>query len=332
MRTRRLLALAAAAALPLAGGLGAVSSAPASAAVLPQVHVISNGAAGYSAAFGNAFDNMGANVITAPAGLDIGGVGIGGIGIQGCDPNTGFGLQVGETSDGSAFTVEYATGILQGAAADHCVGNPLLAGPHVLNANLTGIPVGDDVQVFWSFHNVRVWECKSVKHHRRCHRRWQGRAKFQAIDLTSGFEVYSANINTAPDWNLTEAGVGVEQDTTGLSACTPTAGIGVAVPTAPVSPTSGLTPTGYSLPPAGYGPASSGACTLVASFAEVFTDGHGLGLPGFGLAFAPETTQVVTTAGGLAVNAATVAPDYTLNPTAGPAPSALSVYAGETTT
>jgi hypothetical protein len=329
-------------------GLVALGAVPAGAAVIPQVHVVGNGEAGYSAAFGNSFANEGSTVITDPAALNIGGVGEGGIGQQMCDPNNGFGLQLGLTSNGSAFTVEYATGILPSANVYNCEGNGLLTGPVVLHLALTGIAVGDHVQLFTKFRNYRSsvwhkghWSSCTIggKNHvviRHCiwhpghfTHPWAGRATFQAFDLTSGFDVFTANVKTAADWNIDEAGFGIEQDTTGMSACTPVAGFGVAVPTAPVSPTSGITPTGYSLPAVGHNPASSGACNDVADFTQVFTDGFGLGLPGFGLAFAPATSQVVTTGGALAANAAIVAPNYTLAPGAGPASSSFSVYAGQ---
>src|SRR3974390_3164357 len=307
-RLFRLFALPGAAAM-LALGLATSAAPPAGAAVLPQVHGVGHGDAGYSSAFGNGFANAGSTVITDPAALNIGDVGRGGIGQQLCDPNTGFGLQLGLTATGgSSFSVEYATGILPGANTANCEGNGLLTGPVTLHPALTGIPVGDAVQLFTKFYNVHVRVCA----HHHCHRVWEGRAKFQAFDLTSGFDVFTAYVHTRADFNLDEARFGIQQDTTGMSACTPVAHLGVPVPLAPVSPTSGVTPTGYSLPPAGHNPASSGACNEVADFAQVFTDGLGLGLPGFGLAFAPATTQVVSTGGGLNANTAIVAPNYTL--------------------
>lgn len=286
-------------------GLGLLLPAAAGASVLPHVHVVGNGEAGYSAASGNGFRNTGATVITHAAAQNIGGVGQGGIGSQLCDPNNGFGLQIGLVSNGSTFTVEYANGTLPGANGHNCEGNGLLTAPALLHpTTLSGLAVGDPVQVFVSFRNVHVW--RWVNHHRR--HVWQGRAKFQAFD-TAGFDVFTAWVHTRADWNLDEAGAGIVQDTTGMSADTPLTAVGGPAPYDGIS-----------------GPTKTGAHNLVVDFSGVFVNGFGLGGPGFPFALS-NTTEVATTAGGLHSNPAIVAP----NGSGGTNPVTFSVWAGNPT-
>jgi hypothetical protein len=234
-------------------------------------------------------------------------VGTGGIGAQLCDPNTGFGLQIGEVSNGSTFSVEYATGVLKGANADNCVGNGVLANPHVLNKALTGLPQGDSVQVWihtWTYvkTNPGVGRGNTFK-----------AGVFEAFDVSSGFEIWTSPVQwKLPDANLSNAGVGVQQNTTGLSSCTPI----------PMSYTNNYV-------------GGSGACNDVADFSGVWawagSDHRHVPLIGSatarGLAHW-NAIQVVTTGGGLKGNIATVAPDDSLLPTTGTMQSSFSVYAG----
>jgi hypothetical protein len=125
------------------------------------------------------------------------------------------------------------------------------------------------------------------------------------MDVTSGFEVYSARVNTRYDFQLDSAGVGVQQDTTGMSAC----------------PNSTLH---YPAPGGG-----TGACNDVADFSGVFANGSG-GIFGSGYGLANwNAVQVITTGGGLKANAAIVAPDDSITPSSGTGESSLSVFAGE---
>ena len=306
--------------------LGA-ATLPASANVLTQYQAVSNGTAGYYAI--GSFHNLGAVIHTDVAGVNIGGVGKGGIGSQLCDPNTGFALQIGETSNGTTFSIQYAAGVLKGAAADNCVGDGVLPNPHILHSLLTGVPAGDNVQTYIQFRNVRV--TVGSRHHR--HRVWQGRALFQAFDTTSGFELYSKWVATQADWSLDSAGVGIQQDTTGMSACTPVFPYSPGAPlTGAVSPwTTGVvynsTGVAGSLTGSGGG---SGACNDVTDFSQVFANGVG-GIFGTGLGLTHwSAVQVITTGGGLKANAAIVAPNDTIKPDPSvPAESAFSVYAGQ---
>lgn len=308
MRIKPVLAAIAAAAV--IGGGAAVGLLPAGASLLPQYQVVKSGTAGYYA-IGSNFHNVGTVVKLDPAAVNIGGVGTGGIGTQLCDPNNGFGLQLGVVSNGSTFSVEYADGILAGANADNCVGNGVLANPHVLNANLTAVQPGDSVQLYTSWANYRTTIHVGRDH--RPERVERGRATFQAMDLTSGFEVYTATISGLPaDSALSSAGAGIQQDTTGMSACTPVVPFGASNYPTTVNYTGG-----------------SGACNDVADFSNVFANGHG-GMFGFGPGLATwNAVQVITTGGGLRPNAATVAPNDTLVPTVGFNESAFNVYAGE---
>ena len=304
-----------------AAALVALGTTAAGAAVLPHVHVVANGSAGYSTASGNNFRNVGATVTPDPAAQNIGGVGEGGIGVQLGDPNTGFGRQIGLVSNGSTFTVEWAKGILAGANVDNCVGNGVLASPAQLHpTTLSGLPVGDPIQLFIKFRNVRILVTRchfsALHHHLVCVTRhvWRGRAKFQAFD-TAGFEVYSATVRTRADFDLAEAGAGIQQDTTGMSADTP-----LTCPPLLLPPPCGPLYNGI------FGPAGSGAHNRVADFAGVFTNGTGLG--GTGVPFAVNnTTEVATTAGGLHSNPAIVAP----NSSGDGNPVSFSVWAGNPT-
>lgn len=281
-------------------GLALGTSGIANASLLPQYQVVKGGTAGYYGI--GSFENIGATVTPRAAAVNIGGVGTGGIGTQLCDPNNGFGLQLGLVSNGSTFTVEYAAGTLAGASADACVGNGVLANPHVIHQNLASVQVGDPVQLYTSFTNYRTTvKVKSGKHWVTKHV-WRGRATFEAFDWNS-VESYSATVSgLAADWSLSNAGAGVQQDTTGMSACTPV--------------TAHYT-------------GGSGACNDVADFSGVFVNGFG-GLFGGGPGLASHPAiQVITTGGGLKANAATVAPNDTLTPTSGLGESSFSVFAGE---
>lgn len=306
----------------LAGLAMAGTSGVASANILPQYQAVSDGTAGYYAI--GSFWSVGATVTTQPAAGNIGGVGKGGIGTQLCDPNNGFGLQLGEVSNGTTFSVEYATGILSGAAKDACVGNGVLPNPHILNPALTGLAQGDSVMLytrFWNSHDrVRRW----VHRHWVWTRAWQGHVLFQAFDATSGFDVFSKYLTTAADWHLDNAGTGVQQNTTGLSACTPVLAFDALAPvpapyTIPSPPKVTMVYKG-----------GSGACNDVADFAGVFANGSDIwnSFSAPGLAHW-NVIQAITTGGGLKGNAATVAPDDTLTPVSGTGDSMFSVFAGQ---
>lgn len=302
------------------GSAGIASAAP---SIVPSaVHTASEGTSGIEALHGNTMSNMGATIVTSPAALNIGGVGQGGIGEQLCDPNTGQGLQIGLTSNGSSFSVEYAIGTLAGAAKFVCEGDGVLANPHVLNANLTGIGVGDVVKVYESFRNVLRY--RWAKTH--WVRMWQGRATFQAYDQSTGSGPYTAYVRTAPIWNLDSAGAGVQQNTTLLSACTPVVPMGSFF--SPNQSTTG--DNEYNEAYTG----GSGACNLVAAFSNIFTDGNITGVLGTGpgLTVTGQWNEVVTTGGGLPGNAALVATNDTLSPDFQSfSPSSLDVFAGQVT-
>jgi hypothetical protein len=344
MFIRKARAAAAMAAVAGAAVLVAVGTAAASVNT-NAVQTVSNGSAGYSVTNGVQMRNAGVQIVTTPAALNIGHPSgtsnTGGAGEQLCDPNNGFGAQIGEISTGKAFDVEFAYGTLTGAAADNCVGDGLLTGAtHFGTSTLTGLAVGDQVDVFASFKNVKAevrhpghWT-SCVRHGKtikKCHwhrafftKEWQGRLKFQAQDETAGFEVYASPwIHTAADWNLTEAGFGVQQDTNGLSADTPvtcpdgTTSVPGGGPPGPITPA----PTGNACAPvsgaARYngltGPDGTGAHSALVSFNTAFVNGVGLALPPFTFSSPPILAygihEVTTTGNGLNANPATTAPN-----------------------
>lgn len=320
-RIFRWLAVLATAAMVAGTGAAAASAAP---VIVPKaVHVAKDGTAGIEALHGNSVRNIGATLTTSSPALNIGGVGTGGLGDQLCDPNTGFGLQLGLTSNGSSFTVEYAAGILPGAAQFVCEGNGVLQSPHVMNANLTGIAVGDEVKLFTSFRNYRLGH--------RHHHYWRGRATFQAFDSTTGAGPYTARVWTKADWDLSSAGAGVQQNTTLTSACTPVANPVFVPPilsSTPNGPDGSAYNTGFPL----FLPVGSGACNELADFYNVFTNGpFGIFGSGRGLTETGQWNEVYTSGGGLKANAAIVATNDTLYPAVpfSSSPSEFDVYAGQ---
>jgi hypothetical protein len=324
----RKIALAGATAVALTlGGAGI-----ASASLAPQYQVNAKGTAGYYDVAGLSVHDIGATITGNPAALNIGGVGTGGIGTQLCDPNNGFALQLGETSNGSTMSVEYQDGVLAGAAKDACVGNGVLPDPHILNANLTGLTVTDAIQTYIRYSTYKKTNGTKAQGKGKIF----GAATFQAFDATSGFELYSATVWKLPnDLFFTSAGAGVEQDTTGLSACTPISPYSDTAPEYAEGDTfTSATPVDYnSSGRAGSATGvsgGSGACNDVADFSDVFINGE-FGIFGFGpgLAAFGHTVEVITTGGGLYANAATVAANNTLQPTSGFSESSLSVYAGQ---
>jgi hypothetical protein len=322
MRKRKALGIGALGVVPLAAAAVAFVAMSAGAALVPPYQAVSDGTAGYYTQTGLTVHDVGAVISTNPAALNIGGVGTGGIGTQICDPNNGFGLQLGLVSNGKTFTVEYATGTLKGANADNCVGNGVLVSPHVLNANLTGLPVGDAVTVYTSY-SVYKKTNGTKKQGRGQH---FGAATFQATDA-NGFETYSATVWKLPvDNSLDMAGAGVQQDTTGMSACTPLYAFDGNLTPHNDHNTGPVLLSGTTVDYTG----GSGACNDVADFSSVFINGH-FGIFGFGpgLATFGQTHQVVTTGGGLKANAAVVAPNDTLTPGSGSGESVFSVYAGQ---
>jgi len=280
------------AAVPLAGITAALAMAGTALAITPPVHEVANGTAGYEALSGAAFRSVSTIMTTDPQFTNIGGVGSGGAGTQLCDPNSGFAAQEGETTNGTTATVEYKTGIIPGAAKNKCEGDGVLPGPSVLNANLTGLSIGDIVFLWTHFYNVRVHVHVKVGKHWVWVWRWQGRAVFQAYDLSTGEGPYTAFVHTQADWAMDSAGAGMQQDTTLTSVC------------APLVPEVGYPDGG-----------ESGACNAVASFADAQVNSPSIfALTGSPLGLAPGAVlqQVVTTVGGLAANPATVAPNNSL--------------------
>jgi hypothetical protein len=286
-------------------GTGAANASVHPKIVASQYQVVKDGTAGYYDVAGLSVHNIGASVTPQLAAENIGGVGQGGIGTQLCDPNNGWGMQEGLVSNGSTFSVDYAVGTLAGASADGCVGNGVLANPHVLNANLTGLMPGDTVQLYMSYGTYKKTNGTKAQGKGKTF----GAATFQAFDATTGFEVYTDIVWKLPvDGSLNSAGAGIQQDTTGLSANTP------------------LNCSYYDA--AGEG--CSGASNDVADFSGVFVNGsHGIFGGGHGLATFGDAVQVITTGGGLKINAATVAPNDSLTPTSGFGESDFSVYAGQ---
>jgi hypothetical protein len=343
------------AAVPLAALTAMAAAAAASAGVNANaVQVVGNGDAGYSVTHSEPFANAGATLTPTPLALNVGTLSgmtnTGGIGLQLCDPNNGFGGQVGEVSTGSAMNVEFAYGTLAGAASDNCVGNPLLTNHAELHhTTLSGIPVTDTVDVFASFRNVRVpvwhpghWAGKGRNRHwvpgHRTHK-WQGRFKFQAQDETSGFEIYSSPwIHTAADWNLNEAGFGVQQDTNGLSADTPAtcpngtaAGISEAAGFFnPPLPNACPVHAGLPLYNGTTGPDGTGAHAALVSFTGAFVNGDGLTLPPCCGAppfiFTSNIHEVATTGNGVHANPATTAPNNSFS--GGPYSFGFTDYVG----
>lgn len=319
---------AAAATLAAAGGMAVLTALPASAGINTHaVQVVDNGDAGYSVTHSEPFANAGATLTPTKLALNIGqlsgGKNTGGLGLQLCDPNNGFGAQIGEVSNGKTMNVDFAFGTLTGAAADNCVGDPLLTNFSELHPiGLSGIPATDTVDVFASFRNIHtnVTVCHIIKHHLVCihHKVWEGRLKFQAQDETGGFEIFSSPwIHTKADKNLNEAGFGVQQDTNGLSADTPVncpataAGGAVTGFTGPS--TSCSTITGNPLYDGNTGPGGTGAHAALVKFTDAFVNGDGLGLPPCcgqpPFIFTSTIHEVATTGNGIDANPATTAPD-----------------------
>jgi hypothetical protein len=310
------IAVAGIAATALAVGAAGIAEASPSS----SYQAVADGTAGYYNQTGISVHDIAAEITTNPASLNIGGVGQGGIGVQGCDPNNGFGFQEGLVSNGKTLSVDYATGTLRGANADNCVGNGVLDNPQTLNVNLTGLPVGDTVWVYASYSTYK--KTNGTKAQGRGNH--YGAVTFQATD-EDGFETYTDTVWKLPvDNNIDMAGAGVQQDTTGMSACSPVS----TVVTGPEHNTGGpafdlaTSDTDYLAP--------SGACNDVADFNDVFINGK-FGIFGFGPGLAAHglTHQVITTGGGLKVNTAIVAPNDTLTPTSGTGESSFSVYAGQ---
>jgi hypothetical protein len=218
------------------------------------------------------------------------------------------------------------------------VGNPLLSGPVALHATtLSGVAVNDHVQVLISFQNHKVtirhpgfwtscvipghwvpghpghWVKRHVKAQCHWHRHFftretRGEGKVQAFDTDSGTEVYSTGwLAMAADWNMDHAGVGIQQDTTGMSAGTITS------------------PPGYD---GTHGPTGTGAVNPVVNFSNVFANGTGLGGIGAPLS-SPffSAFQVATAAGANKANPAIVAP----NDSGLPGISSFTVSAGNPT-
>lgn len=313
MLSRKSLA-AVAAAISIAGAGSLAVAGSANAALSPTYQAVADGTSGYYQQTGLTVHDIGAIITPDAAALNIGGVGQGGAGVQGCDPNNGFGFQEGLVSNGTSFSVEYATGVLKGANADNCVGNGVLVDPHILNANLTGLPVGDSVTLYARYSTYKKTNGSKAQGKGQ----WFGAVTFQAADA-NGFETYTDTVwKLAVDGNVNMAGAGIQQDTTGMSACTPVLPYSGS-PTEPTDVTSDVTYTG-----------GSGACNDVADFSDVFVNGHfgifgyGPGLTAYGV-----THQVITTGGGLKANAAIVAPNDSLAPFSGTGESAFSVYAGQ---
>jgi hypothetical protein len=314
----RKIALAGAATVALAIGSAGIASASLS----TSYQAVADGTAGYYNQAGLTVHDIGAVITTQPAALNIGGVGTGGIGVQGCDPNNGWGFQEGVVSNGVTLSVDYQVGVLKGANADNCVGNGVLPDPLVLNHALTGLPVGDAVTLYASYGTYKKTNGTKAQGKGQIF----GAVTFQATDA-DGFETYTETVWKLPDdENIDMAGAGVEQDTTGMSACSP-----LSVSNYPTVDQNTGGP-GFILGSSGDTDyvAPSGACNDVADFSDVFINGK-FGIFGFGPGLADHgiAHQVITTGGGLKANTAIVAPNDTLDPTSGSGESEFSVYAGQ---
>jgi hypothetical protein len=288
------------AAAVLALGTGSAFAAPASHP--DAVHAQSNGTAGIESLHGNQIRNIAAQMVAQPAFENIGGLGQGGAGVQLCDPDNGFGLQVGLVSNGSTDTVDYALGTLTGAASRKCEGNGVLpvADAHTLG-ELSGIGIGDTVDVYAEFHNVFAHWTNSKGKHRSG---WRGRARFEAADITTGDLYTSPWYHTSADDGLVSGGAGLEQDTQLISANSPTT------------------------PEDGYISAAENPAIV---FCHVRTDTRGMleyG-SGEGLTVTDLWNDVYTSAGGLSANPALVATNDTLTPgTQSSTPSSFTVFVG----
>jgi hypothetical protein len=328
MYFRKIATLLAAGSAAAMLALGSTGAANASVAVPSPdgavLHYAGDGTSGVEALLGDSAYNIGATVVASPSFLNVGGVGTGGGGVQLCDPDNGFAVQLGLTSNGSTDSVQYAAGVLTGAAKYACEGNGVLPASQAKEfptGNLNGIANGDQVLLYASFHNVRVY----VGGRRHRHREWQGRADLTAFDATTGAGPYNAYIKTAADWNMDSAGAGVQQNTTLVSACTPAVASGTDF--VPDQSTTGNAE-------AGQDPGGSGACNLVMAFSNVFVNepGGNIFASGPGLTQTGFWNDVDTTGGGISSNVALASTNSTLDPAVkSTSASALDVFAGDPT-
>lgn len=315
----------------------ALTALPASAAVVPTVRLARNGTAGYYTP-SSGVSALGSTVMGTNAILNMGGVGFGGVGQQLCDPTTGLVGQEGLTTNGSTVSVEWKTGNFGFSLDGTCVGNGVLPFPNNFKSAgsvvLTGLSPTDPVQLYTNYRTLfvhNVW-C-SPWPNAECREQLipKGLFTFQAFDVNVG-DVFHAFKWVTP-WAHLEPGVGIQQDTTGMSACTPVTPKFAAVPLSFSEPAvDDPTPTGYSNLS---GPNGSGACVDVAEIWGVNVNGDGIfsdsgiGLADSGVAGLGPAIQVATTGGALRGNAAIVAPNNTLTPTGGSGDSSFDVFAGQ---
>lgn len=203
-------------------------------------HYGKSGVAGYEYTANHALNHLTLVINPDATFVNIGAVGVGGAGGQLCDPNNGYVAQEGVVATSATTeSVDYQAGVLGGCADFGVLQNPLQ-----VNAALSSIPLGDSVQVWMSHHNVTTttghkghWKYGREVGKGR-HRHWQRyrfphwikgnlhkvtatKILFQAQDVTSNGEVFSKTITAPAKEYFDSTGVGVQQDTTGMSACTP---------------------------------------------------------------------------------------------------------------
>ena len=315
-----------------AGASLALAIASGAAAANPLPHYGKTGVAGYEYTSNSALNNLSLVVTPGATFANIGNVGKGGAGGQFCDPNDGYAAQLGLVATSpTTESVDYQAGQLGGCADFGVLQNPLQ-----VNAALASIPLGDHVQIWMSHHNVTVTTTHPghwVKRHwapgKWINGHWRKgywvrghwvkqffttstatKILFQAQDVTTGSEVFSKTI-TAPGKEFFDStGVGVQQDTTGMSACTPTNN-NKNVYDLPNSSLLNQSGTGT--------PGIDGTCNKVVSFSDLWANGINLFLK------ASPGQEWVTSAGGITTNPVLVGP----GPLQG---DGFTIWAGNATT
>ena len=317
-----------------AGASLALAIASGAAAANPLPHYGKTGVAGYEYTSNSALNNLSLVITPEATFANIGNVGKGGAGGQFCDPNDGYAAQLGLVATSpTTESVDYQAGQLGGCADFGVLQNPLQ-----VNAALASIPLGDHVQIWMSHHNVTVTTTHPghwVKRHwapgKWINGHWRKgywvrghwvkqffttstatKILFQAQDVTTGSEVFSKTI-TAPGKEFFDStGVGVQQDTTGMSACAPPHTNVWDLPNN--SPLNGVVG-----PPSG---AIDGTCNEVVSFSDLFANGINL------FHAASPGQEWVTSAGGITTNPVLVGPGQISGPRFSPG---FIIYAGNAT-
>jgi hypothetical protein len=327
------------AAVVAAGGASlALAVASGASAANPLPHYGKTGVAGYEYTANHALNNLSLVVTPGATFANIGNVGKGGAGGQFCDPNNGYAAQLGlVATSATTESVDYQAGFLGGCADFGVLQNPLQ-----VNTALTNIPLGDSVQIWMSHHNVTVttrhpghWVKRHWAPGKWINGHWRKgywvrghwvkqyfttstatKILFQAQDVTTGSEVFSKTI-TAPGKEFFDStGVGVQQDTTGMSNC------------APGHPNDNVWDLPYGHPlegvvghPTG---AIDGTCNQVVSFSDLFANGINLFL------HASPGQEWVTSAGGITTNPVLVGPGPLVPQRGGSI--GFTIWAGDATT